>query len=148
MHTKAGWRSFLVIFGLSFSIDLFLVCKLPPAAVLPTMQWEATSVGITLARTGTFGNPYALPTGPTAHLPPIPPAINALIYKAFGVTLDGRVRRVGGRRRLLGDPLGAAAVAGGRLGFHPGPASTPASPARSFRPGPVTARAWPPSRWP
>jgi hypothetical protein len=51
-----------------------------------TMQWEATSVALTLAQAGTFGNPYALPTGPTAHLPPIPPVLNALIYRALGAT--------------------------------------------------------------
>jgi hypothetical protein len=42
---------------------------------------------VSLGEHGTFGDPYMLPTGPTAHLPPIPAAIFGLSYRLFGLTL-------------------------------------------------------------
>ena len=44
---------------------------------------------ISLATTGTYGNPYALPTGPTAHVSPGYAVLLAGIYRAFGVGVAG-----------------------------------------------------------
>ncbi len=55
--------------------------------IRPHTRWEAQAISVSLAETGRFADPYMLPTGPTAHLPPIPPALNGLIYRAFGLTL-------------------------------------------------------------
>jgi hypothetical protein len=33
-----------------------------------------------------FADPYSVPTGPTAHLPPVYPFLLSLIYRAFGLT--------------------------------------------------------------
>ncbi len=42
---------------------------------------------------GCFANTFIIPTGPTAHLPPVPPLRDSLIYRAFGLTFRaGRVR--------------------------------------------------------
>lgn len=43
-------------------------------------------VASSLVRTGRFADPYLVPSGPTAHPPPLWPGILALIYSTFGVT--------------------------------------------------------------
>ena len=54
--------------------------------LLPKPERELGAIAESLAETGRFADPYIVPTGPTAHLPPIPPAILALIYYWFGRT--------------------------------------------------------------
>jgi hypothetical protein len=50
---------------------------------------EVEKIAISLVTTGVFGNPYSLPTGPTAHAAPIYPSMLALLYWVFGTgTLD------------------------------------------------------------
>ncbi len=47
---------------------------------------EMGRVALSLLDTGDFANPYMIPTGPTAHPTPLWPALQALIYAAFGIT--------------------------------------------------------------
>ncbi len=89
MTGRSVWAWGLAPFGLSLLLYLFLLAKLPREVVEPTTRWEEPAVAISLARTGTFADPYALPTGPTAHLPPLTPAINGMIYALVGVTMAG-----------------------------------------------------------
>jgi hypothetical protein len=84
-HSPRG--SFLSIFLLSFGIQCFFLTKVPERHIAPHTRWEMQAVAISLAESGTFADPYALPTGPTAHLPPVMPAIVGLIYRLFGLTL-------------------------------------------------------------
>ena len=58
----------------------------PPEYLIPDPKWELPSIAISLAQTGRFADPYLIPTGPTAHLPPIIPYIYSLIYRWFGLT--------------------------------------------------------------
>ncbi len=119
MRATASWRSFLAIFSLSFGVFLFILSKFPAEAVRPTMEWEAPAVALTLAQRGEFGDPYALPTGPTAHLPPLPPVINAVIYTLVGATAAGGYvawALVGAVWAIL---WGLLPWLSGRLGFHP-----------------------------
>jgi hypothetical protein len=44
-------------------------------------------VASALAKRGEFADPYCLPTGPTAHLPPVMPGILAAIWRLFGMGL-------------------------------------------------------------
>nr|NIW37860.1 hypothetical protein [Gemmatimonadota bacterium] len=81
------WRAFLIIFVVSFSIQSFFLTKVAERYVRPHTRWELQAVAVSLAEDGEFADPYFLPTGPTAHLPPIPPAIFALVYRLFGLTL-------------------------------------------------------------
>jgi len=60
--------------------------KIPPRYLIPNSDWELGAIAISLLKTGQFANPYIINTGPTAHLPPVPPAIFALIYALFGLT--------------------------------------------------------------
>ncbi len=46
---------------------------------------ESTKAAATLLRYGYVGNPYLLPTGPTAHVSPILAYYMALVYAIFGV---------------------------------------------------------------
>ncbi len=81
-------RAFLIIFILSFAIRLIVFLTLVPLEyVRPHTRWEMEAVSVSLAQTGRFADPYALPTGPTAHLPPILPFIYGLIYRVLGFTL-------------------------------------------------------------
>ena len=80
--TSSSLRAFVLIFILAFGIralgnELY---------ILPSPERELGAIARVLADTGQFANPYMLETGPTAHLPPIPPMIVALIYYLFGNT--------------------------------------------------------------
>lgn len=80
--TSSSLRAFVFIFVLAFGIrasgnELYII---------PSSERELGAIVRTLVDTGQFANPYMIPTGPTAHLPPIPPMIIALIYYWFGNT--------------------------------------------------------------
>ena len=80
-------RSFLIIFILAFSIRGFLITKVPERYIRPHDNWEMEAVATALVERGEFADPYLLLTGPTAHLPPIMPAIVAVIWRLFGMGL-------------------------------------------------------------
>jgi hypothetical protein len=82
-------RAFLIIFGLSLAVQGFFLSKLDARYVRPNTRWEVQAVAVSLAETGRFADPYVLPTGPTAHVAPIPPSVSALVFKIFGLTLVG-----------------------------------------------------------
>lgn len=84
---RKPWRAFLLIFVLSVAIQSFFLTKVAERYIRPHTRWELQAVAVSLAQTGRFADPYMIPTGPTAHLPPIPPAIFALVYRLFGLTL-------------------------------------------------------------
>lgn len=81
---NSSGRSFVFIFILAFGIRACSWVKNP--AFLPSPDRELGAIAWSLAETGHFADPYIIPTGPTAHLPPIPPAILALILSLFGNT--------------------------------------------------------------
>jgi len=81
------WLAPLAIFLLAFAIRAFFVSKIPQEYIAPHARWELQAVAFALAERGEFADPYALPTGPTAHLPPVMPALTALIWKLFGMGL-------------------------------------------------------------
>jgi len=47
---------------------------------------EPVRIAVSLARNGTFADPYLIPTGPTAHAPPSYPFLIAPIYRILGDT--------------------------------------------------------------
>jgi hypothetical protein len=124
-------RAFLVIFLLSFAIRGFFLAKIPERHVLPHDRWEQMAIARSLVETGEFANPYILPTGPTAHLPPLVPGILAVIWALFGMglvagyagwlytivvqsTLYGLMPWFGGKLGV-GKPVGLLAGIGGAL---------------------------------
>lgn len=84
---SSPWRSFLLVFVLHFGLQAFLLTKVPVRWVQPHIRWEVTAVAMSLYERGEFADPYALPTGPTAHVPPFHPALLAAIYRLLGPTL-------------------------------------------------------------
>ncbi len=80
------WRSFIVIFILAFCLRIYPLYQIPAKYLIPTANWELGSIAISLMETGQFANPYMIPTGPTAHLPPIYPYIFSIIYRIYGLT--------------------------------------------------------------
>ncbi|HEY0592239.1 MAG TPA: hypothetical protein VGF40_10765, partial [Thermoanaerobaculia bacterium] len=82
-----------VIFLLAFAIRALLLTKIPEEYIRPGDRWEIEAIAMSLAREGEFADPYAIPTGPTAHVPPIYPALIALLYRLLGISLStGYVR--------------------------------------------------------
>jgi hypothetical protein len=64
------------------------------AGDLDLMHPEPVKIAISLAQTGRFADPYAVPTGLTAHSPPIFPWILAPIYFFLGDTRTADLVRV------------------------------------------------------
>jgi hypothetical protein len=84
---RSPGRAFVIIFLLGFSIRLFFLTKVPERYILPHDRWEAAAIATALVERGQFADPYIIPTGPTAHLPPIIPGRIALIWGLFGMGL-------------------------------------------------------------
>lgn len=93
MNTPGGsppgfpWRPCLGVFVVALGVRLFFLTLIPTDALRPSADWELDAIAMSLVTEGQFANPYIEPTGPTAHLAPIPPTILAVMYKIFGVTM-------------------------------------------------------------
>ncbi len=94
-------RFFRLLFRLTpFQIGaaLFaLALALRIAGIIATHQYlnlerfELEKTAISLAATGVLGNPYAIPTGPSAHVSPAYPILLAVIFKFFGLGVPGEI---------------------------------------------------------
>ena len=84
--TSSSLLTFVFIFFLAFGVRAYSLKQRTVINLLPSPDREMGAIAKSLAETGQFANPYIIETGPTAHLPPIPPAILALIYYWFGRT--------------------------------------------------------------
>ena len=85
--SRFPWRSCLLVFVVAIGVRLFFLTLLPEGTLLPSADWELDAIAMSLVTEGQFANPYIEPTGPTAHLAPLPPLMLALIYKVFGITM-------------------------------------------------------------
>ena len=74
-------------FGAALAVRLFFLTLVPDAAFRPDSDWELDAIAISLATRGEFADPYVVPTGPTAHLPPLPPLVMAAVIRLFGITV-------------------------------------------------------------
>jgi len=81
---RSPWRAFIFLFLLSLIIRLHNPSQIPISVFYPTPERELGAIVASLRQTGEFADPYLLPTGPTAHLPPIYPYLLSLIYRLFG----------------------------------------------------------------
>lgn len=98
---ELGWQKFEqlplfaicgLLFLLSLTVRLVLAIKLNYHATPRLMEFER--IASTLAATGEFGNPYRIPTGPTAHHAPIYPLALSWLYQLFGTGANGRLAQV------------------------------------------------------
>ena len=88
-------RAFLIVFLLSFAVRGALLTSgmTPRKYILPETASEVGAVAQELARTGQYADGYIIPTGPTAHPPPINTGLLGLMYRLLGITLTaGYVR--------------------------------------------------------
>ena len=69
----------------------FVILEANPGSPYPSMSVptgsEETLVAHWLSETGTIANPYAVPSGPTAIVPPVYPALYAGLVKVFGYNI-------------------------------------------------------------
>lgn len=87
MRIAPPLRAFILIFSLHLGIQGYFLTKVPARHIVPHTRWEISAVAMALYERGEFADPYCLPTGPTAHMPPFQPALMAAIYHLFGPTL-------------------------------------------------------------
>lgn len=80
-------RAFALIFAVNLAVQGLVLTRLPERVVRPHTRWEVAAVAMSLHERGAFADPYLLPTGPTAHVPPFHPALIAAIYRLLGPTL-------------------------------------------------------------
>jgi hypothetical protein len=86
---RSSFRAFIIIFLLGFSVRVFLLAQVPQRRILPHDRWEDSAIATSLVERGEFADPYMVPTGPTAHLPPLIPGMLALFWSIFGMSLAG-----------------------------------------------------------
>ena len=77
-------RAFFFILILAIGMRVLPVMIHSSSYMLPSSERELGAICRSIVKTGQFANPYMAETGPTAHLPPIPPAICALVWSLLG----------------------------------------------------------------
>src|SRR5215469_15788535 len=80
---------FLVIFLLAVVIRMGL--SLSITSYRDLTRYEMERVAISFAHHGTLADPYYLPTGPTAHVPPVYPILMGLIFRYVGEGWGGEL---------------------------------------------------------
>jgi hypothetical protein len=80
-------RFMLVIFFVALAIRVALLLLAPGFGLLPPMEMER--VARSFAEGRGLANPFATPTGPTAHLLPLYPMVLGAIYKIWGTGSTG-----------------------------------------------------------
>jgi hypothetical protein len=117
--------AFIAIFVLGFMLRVTLVVV--RHEYLHPLPDESVRVARSISETGVFGNPWSIPTGPTAQYAPFQPFLISLIYRVFGEGPRGELARhiVGCAASSmvyaalpyaalsLSLPLGAGVIAGG-----------------------------------
>jgi hypothetical protein len=78
-----------VLFAIGFAVRVALLLATHEYRDLSRFELQRTAYS--LATTGVFGNPYAVETGPTAHVSPGYPLILAGIYRVFGAGERGEL---------------------------------------------------------
>lgn len=106
-----------VLCGAIFFAALAVRIGLALALHLQTPRYtEVERIALSLATTGVFGDPYRIPTGPTAHHAPLYPLLLGGLYSLFGTGAGGRLAQVlfnACAASLQYALLPAAAMAGG-----------------------------------
>lgn len=80
----------LIIFALALAVRLAAIFGMGMHKQ-PLNFVEVEKVAVSVAETGVFGNPYKIPTGPTAQAAPFYPYLVALVFKLVGYGLGARL---------------------------------------------------------
>jgi hypothetical protein len=87
-------RVALALFSAAFILRAVIAWKAGYFNSIEPQMSEMTKIAYSVAETGQFADPYAIPTGPTAHTMPLYPLFQALIFKLFGTGLGGEAVKV------------------------------------------------------
>lgn len=82
-------RSGLLIFAIALLVRVAFILHFGTYIDLSRTELERTA--LSLATTGVFGNPYAIPTGPTGHVAPGYTLILAALFHIFGAGHTGEI---------------------------------------------------------
>ena len=85
----SSWQKSVLLFLLAFIARLTIIIIVHPYRDLARYELERTA--ISLAMTGVYGNPYAIPTGPTAHVSPGYTVILAGLFWLFGTGVPAEI---------------------------------------------------------
>ena len=97
-------RTGLLLFLLAFLVRAAIIVHYRPYHDLDRYELERTA--ISLATTGVYGNPYALPTGPTAHVSPGYTLVLAALFHLFGTGTTAEIIK-----ELLSTAVSSLAIA-------------------------------------
>lgn len=76
-----------LLFSIAFLVRLSFILVFRPYENLA--HFELERIAISLAKTGVYGNPFALPTGPSAHVAPGYTLLLAGLFRIFGTGITG-----------------------------------------------------------
>ena len=82
-------QSGLFIFLIAFLVRIVFIVIFHPYEELTRYELERTA--ISLAATGVYGNPYAIPTGPSAHVSPGYTVLLAGVFRVFGTGVRAEI---------------------------------------------------------
>jgi hypothetical protein len=91
LSAQAEKKTFLVLFFVAFVVRIAGVFA--SHQFLNTERYELERTAISLAKTGVYGNPYALPTGSSAHVSPGYTLILAALFKLWGTGPRGELAK-------------------------------------------------------
>ncbi len=77
------------IFALALAVRVAFIVFAHPYLDLNRYELERTA--LSLATTGVYGNPYAIPTGPTAHVSPGYTLLLAALFRLFGAGVPAEI---------------------------------------------------------
>ncbi len=80
-------RAFVVIFLVAFSVRAITLTRVPVSWVTPSGGGQDDRIAVSLVQHGEFSGVYKVPTGPTAHVPPLYPLLISVIYRLIGLSL-------------------------------------------------------------
>ena len=83
------WRTCLLVFFIALFFRLGLVVAFDQIHEFPRKEMVKTAMAF--AAKGELADPYAVPSGPTAVVPPLYPIYLGLIFRAFGTGAEAEV---------------------------------------------------------
>ena len=81
----------LLVWIFLLALVLRVICVLVSHQYLDLERYELERTAISLAQRGVYGNPYALSTGPSAHVSPGYTLILAVLFKLFGTGIPAEI---------------------------------------------------------
>jgi hypothetical protein len=83
------WILPCVVFLVAFTVRLGIVLAF--GVHKQPYRFEMQKIALSFARTNVYGNPFRVPTGPTAHYTPAYPLLLSAVYRVFGDGIEGEL---------------------------------------------------------